>query len=179
MRRLISFGLISLFLLTQLGSVIWYYTRPLIHFICNSRQENNLGESSNNHLAILHLSSLKYQTEFKGEDEIRLGGMLYDIISTQSSGDSVVLKLESDLLETSLLAKYDQISENFAQTHPAQKQSDQHLWKWVFQLFNAPPAEKKIIPFFAHSIPGSIRNITSLSAAYLDVPAQPPRQAAC
>lgn len=179
MRRLISFGLISLFLLTQLGSVIWYYTRPLIHFICNSRQENNFGESNNNHLTILHLSSAKFQTELKGEDEIRLGGILYDIISTQSAGDSVVLKLESDLLETSLLAKYDQINENFAKTHPTQQQSDLHLWKWVFQLFNAPHAEKKFTPFFIRPDLTCHRNIPSLSVAYLEVPAQPPRQATC
>lgn len=93
--------MLCLLALTQLASLLYQYATPVIHALC---YEQLLLESETGPLVQMSLTASEYQAGLTDDQELRINGELYDIVSQSRSKGAVNLFLRKDDVETKLLA---------------------------------------------------------------------------
>lgn len=135
-------GIILLLLIyacTQLGSIAWYYYKPLIHAISVARQ-HQVALGDHPPLLTIEMDAAAFRKAKQNENEIRWQGTLCDIQHISYRGATVVLSLLKDEEETSWLHQYDLLSYWLHQDGHDGRSPVAALWKWFSKIYNPVPA---------------------------------------
>ncbi len=103
--------LLSVFLLTQVSSLCWNLYKPLSHLWFETIHEIRhewFGDQTTLISITIDRATLKELQN--DDDEITIGGMLYDIDHAAAKGNKITLFLECDVEETRSNAQYAQLN---------------------------------------------------------------------
>src|SRR2546430_4416946 len=101
MRILIVIFVLLVYFITQLGTVVWIFGKPLIHIICSTRQQTPFRAQINpEDVIVLKMDLIVYKKQSCEDHELCYDGLLYDIIGTRISFNEIYLTLQKDNFET-------------------------------------------------------------------------------
>jgi hypothetical protein len=125
MRKFSIILLSIIYFCSQLITVAWVNSRPVIHGISHL-----IYELSNKEGGIEISISVDQYKLLKDDDEIRWQGKLYDIEEKSFHGNLVTLKIVNDEFETSLLNTHEKVQKKMSQHYP-DDYTVVMIWKWL------------------------------------------------
>jgi hypothetical protein len=132
--------LLFVYTCSQLGSVAWYYYKPIVHALSVSRQRLRAMQNKDAGLVSITVDTKTYNKIKENGDEVHWNGVLHDIEKVVLHGNNVHLLLRKDLDETRWLEFHKIISNWFIKTSFPQKTATTGLLK--FLLKTCIPLEK-------------------------------------
>jgi hypothetical protein len=133
MRKLNAVILFLLFAVIQVGILAWYCYRPVLHAVCY--QLFLYHEASANRVGQLKLDRGDLLASRSDDDEIRWNGELYDILKTVDRGDSVLLTVKKDIIESRWLAACSAIQQQLTRDPSGHSPMNIRIYQWVFKLY--------------------------------------------
>jgi hypothetical protein len=118
MKRLSALLLLFVYLASQFGAAYWYICKPVAHIYFSWIQEHSNKEA----FTVINISHHEYHQLKKDDDEIMIGGMLYDVEETEMDGTMIKLFLKKDTKETRWDNHYSTVSK-LLHKHASSKQT--------------------------------------------------------
>jgi hypothetical protein len=118
MKKLSALLVLVVYLASQFGAAYWYICKPVAHIYFSWIQQHNNKEA----LTVINMSHHEYSQLKKDDDEIIIGGMLYDVEETEMNGTMIKLFLKKDTNETRWDHHYSTVSK-LLHTHSDNKQT--------------------------------------------------------
>jgi len=172
MRNLAVIGLLLIYTTSQVGSIMIYYYRPVIHAISFYRQQRRIRKEEAG-VRDITLSIKNYREYLQEDGEVLLNGILHDIRKVVYKDDVVQLQLLEDKNETKWMKTFACFA-NDLQKQDGRQQKQGQIWNWLFKIYPFEPetdlALHALTPLVARC-GGAKDRIHSFS---LTTPGQPP-----
>jgi hypothetical protein len=164
--------LLLLYVFTQLGTITWYYYKPLLHAICYNRLWLRPKNDKNECVITMDLAS--FRKAKADEHEILWKEELYDISAIEINGDKVTIRAEKDATETKWIDIYNVIHEQVSKNKSPHSPIDMRYYQWAFKLYIPAVASG-----LAATLPNTVVYHNTYYSHYLiiffpDTPGQPP-----
>jgi hypothetical protein len=139
------------FIFVQLGTVIWYYSRPVIHMVCYNHLRTRPSEMDGNRDITIQTTLDSFQRARKDANEIFWKGAYYDFAELDIRGEQVVITAKKDKAESWLMELADNALQEITGDLTSQLPQDMRLFQWMFKAF--------------------LRTDTLVSTAHIQIPA--------
>lgn len=109
MKKLSAILLLCVYFLTQIGTVAWYYYKPIAHTYF-SKLQREIFNTDRNEATVITFNKERFQQLKNEDDELVIEGTLYDIENIVTHGSVVTVTLQKDKEETNWSAHYEKIT---------------------------------------------------------------------
>ena len=132
MKNFVVILLLLVFSATQFASLLSDIGAPIIHEVCYGKvfQRRSTGSASQT----LFMDSVSFHQSQTDDQEIRVGGHLFDIIAITRMGDSVQIEVNSDEFETQFFNVIHQIREAVKKAS-GPHHHNKNLQSWLLKLY--------------------------------------------
>ncbi|MGE5108739.1 MAG: hypothetical protein ACM3H8_14440 [Sphingobacteriales bacterium] len=142
MKKLSAILLLSVYALTQIGSIAWYYYKPIAHaYFSHLQQLRNTSGKQGSDLISIFIDKNRFAELKRENKEIVFDGFLYDIKETVIENDIVHLLLKKDKAETKWTNHYQSIS-NLLNKHSNSKSPGTVKTSAIFLVLYHPNESK-------------------------------------
>ncbi len=172
MRKLAIIALLFIYTISQLGSVMVAYYKPVVRAISSYRQQRRM-RLEETALKDTSISVKQYLACLQEKDELLINGVLHDIKNAKFENGIVHLQLLEDSKETNWMNGFAGFV-NALQKQKRSQRSMLQVWNWLFNIY---PFEKEINFGFQAPLPLKHRfafGADPLSSLPLSSPGQPP-----
>ena len=171
MKNLAVICLLLIYITSQVGSLLIFYHRPVVHAFSIYRQQRRMRDQKEV-IRDTVLSRKAYVASLHEDGEIILNGILHDIKEITYKNEFVHLKLLEDKKETNWLNSLARIANALQHQHP--KKWPLQLWSWLFKIYPCDPNNSfHLATLNSLTIRNRGMNESPLSC-YLASPGQPP-----
>ena len=136
MRKLSVVILLLLFTAIQLGTLAWYFYKPVIHVVCyqffRHYPDNRNGERK---LVVIKTNLAGFRSARQDENEILWKGELYDITKIISAGNEVTLTVEKDVTENRWMNIYNAVHQQIAKNKSSQSPAALTIYQWMLKWY--------------------------------------------
>ncbi len=134
MRKAIICILLVLYVITQLGTILYYEFQPIIHTACYYQWKGAHKNSRQEHIFVL--DSTEYLAAKVEDEEIFLQGILYDIQSMQAKGSKFIIYADEDIAESKWMNAYNDLRTQIKKNQSSQAPISLNIIKWLFKLYS-------------------------------------------
>jgi hypothetical protein len=165
--------LLLIYFFTQMGTIAWYYYKPLLHAICYTRFHFP-SFSKNDKEYIIKTDIASFKKAKQDEHEILWKGAFYDIKEVEINNNEITIKAEKDIIETAWTDIYYSIREQVKKNRSPRSSSGIRFCQWILKLYVPVQTLNSYIavPHFAAN--NSLYACNYLHIFFPDGPSQPP-----
>ena len=144
MKNLAVVCLLLIYASSQVGSLLIYFHRPVIHAISSYRQQRRLREQKDV-IKDTVISRKDYLANLHENGEIILNGILHDIKNIRFTKEQVHLRVIEDKRETKWLNSFSSILNAIQSQHS--KKFPLQLWSWLFKVYPCDSGKCTLLAF--------------------------------
>jgi len=171
MKNLAVIWLLLIYTTSQVGSILIYYHRPVIHAISSYRQQRRIREQKEI-IKDTVISRKAYLANLHENGEIMLNGILHDIRNIRFTKEQVHLRLLEDECETKWINSFSSVL-NALQDHQPRKLPSQ-VWSWLFKIYPCESDKGAILSLIPEVNHNRVSN-PYLPSCFLSYRGQPPK----
>jgi len=170
MKNLAGIWLLIIYTTSQVGSILIYYHRPVIHAISSYRQQRRVRDQKEV-IKDTVISKKAYLANIHENGEIMLNGILHDIKYISFTKEQVHLRLLADESETKWINNFSSVLNALQDHHP--RKLPLQLWSWLFKIY---PCESQNGSALASTLVVNHNRVSNpyLPSCFLSFRGQPP-----
>jgi hypothetical protein len=143
-------GIVIIFLLIyasfQLGTLAWYYYKPVIHALCYSRLSTRSGKNHLEQEIVINTDTHSFQLAKQDEHEILWKAELYDIKELSIKGDVVVINAVKDTRETHWMELFNSVQKQLTKNSGSHPLRDINFYNWMSKLYTSKEDRVQLVP---------------------------------
>ncbi len=166
--------LLLLYAFTQLGTIAWYYSKPVIHLICYSRLRFRSVNKNDENECIIKMNPVSFKKAQQGEHEILWKGEVYDVKSVNVNGDEVIVTAEKDITETNWMEVSRNTLQRITNNKWPMSSAGMRFFQWMFKLYLPNKCTNLSVTFLSLVVQNNLYSCHNLFPFSEEGPYQPP-----